>query len=122
MRVEDYKAGTVFSDAVCYSYWFVDVHRDGEPAKIEYLCHENTPTIPLSSMIAKDFTNLLMAGRCISTDRDTNSAIRVKASCMAMGEAAGVAAAMACTDKVGVRAIDVQKLRDTLRNKGAIVD
>ena len=121
MRVEDYKAGTVFSDAVCYSYWFVDVHRDGEPAKIEYLCHENTPTIPLSAMIAKDFTNLLMAGRCISTDRDTNSAIRVKASCMAMGEAAGAAAAEILKSGADAHHAPVEKIRQLLHRTGAVV-
>ena len=121
MSVEDYCAGTVFEDSDCYSYWVVDIHRDGKPAYIKYITHDRTPTIRLSAMISKDFSNLMMAGRCVSSDRETNSALRVKASCMAMGQAAATAAAIAVQSSVNVRDISIEKLKEILDHQGAII-
>ena len=121
MNVEDYCAGKIFEDSVCYSYWFVDIHREGQAAYIQYITHEHTPTIRLSAMISKDLPNLMMAGRCVSSDRETNSSLRVKASCMAMGQAAGTAAAIAVADGVDVRFVCVEKVKNTLDQNGAII-
>jgi len=121
MNVKDYCSGKVFEDSVCYSYWFVDIHRDNDPTIIKYITHDKTPTIRLSSMISKKYKNLLMAGRCISTDRETNSAIRVKASCMAMGEAIATAAAIAIKDNVCVEDVSLEKLKNILKENGAII-
>ena len=120
MNSEDYINGKVFDDSVCYTYWFVDIHRDNMPAYIQYITHENTPTVRLSAMISKDFSNLLMAGRCISSDRETNSAIRVKASCMAMGQAAATAAAVAILNNIEVSKVSVSEVINTLDKEGAI--
>jgi hypothetical protein len=51
--------------------------------------------IPLRSLIAKDVDGLLMAGRCISGDFIAHSSYRVTGNSVAMGEAAGKAAAEA---------------------------
>ena len=121
MQVEDYWNGRIFEDSVCYSYWFVDIHREGQAAYIRYIDHDRTPTIRLSSMISADFTNLMMAGRCVSSDRETNSSLRVKASCMAMGQAAGTAAAVAIRDGVEVSCVSVPKVLSELEAAGAII-
>ena len=121
MQVEDYWNGRVFEDSVCYSYWFVDIHREGQAAYIRYIDHDRTPTIRLSAMISRDFSNLMMAGRCVSSDRETNSSLRVKASCMAMGQAAATAAAVAIRDGVEVSQVSVQKVLSQLDAAGAII-
>jgi hypothetical protein len=121
MKVEDYCAGRVFEDSVCYSYWFVDIHRDGQPAFIQYITHEKTPTIRLSAMISRDISNLMMAGRCVSSDRETNSSLRVKASCMAMGQAAGTAAAVAVRNGLDAAKVPADAVREALDQNGAII-
>lgn len=121
MNAADYCRGKVFEDSVCYSYWFVDIHRDGQPSQIRYITHPRTHTIRLTAMISRDFSNLMMAGRCVSSDRETNSALRVKASCMAMGEAAATAAAIAISDGVALTDISLDKLKETLDRNGAII-
>ena len=121
MQVEDYWNGRVFEDSVCYSYWFVDIHREGQAAYIRYIDHDRTPTIRLSAMISRDYSNLMMAGRCVSSDRETNSSLRVKASCMAMGQAAATAAAVAIRDGVEVSQVSVQKVLSQLDAAGAII-
>ena len=121
LKSEDYCAGRVFEDSVCYSFWFVDIHREGQAAYIRYITHGNTPTIRLSNLISKDVPNLMMAGRCISSDRETNSALRVKASCMAMGQAAGTAAAMAAREGMDPRDVQAEQLLKILDENGAII-
>ena len=121
MNVDDYYNGKVFEDSVCYSYWFVDIHREGQAAYIKYITHDKTPTIRLSSMISGDVSNLMMAGRCVSSDRETNSSLRVKASCMAMGQAAGTAAAIAVRDGVDPGKVPADKVKQTLDQTGAII-
>ena len=121
MNVDDYCAGKVFEDSVCYSYWFVDIHREGQAAYIQYITHDKTPTIRLSAMISKDLSNLMMAGRCVSSDRETNSTQRVKASCMAMGQAAGTAAAIAVRDRADARLVSAEEVKQTLDKNGAII-
>jgi hypothetical protein len=121
MNVDDYFSGKQYEDSICYTFWFVDVHKDGEPSEIVYLRHENTPSVRLSAMISGEYDNLMMAGRCISSDRKTNSAIRVKASCMAMGEAIGTAAAFAIENNVKPKDISIDGLRRRLSQNGAIV-
>lgn len=121
MNSEDYRAGTVFEDSVCNSFWFVDIHREGQGAYIQYITHGKTPTIRLSSMISRDLSNLMMAGRCVSSDRETNSALRVKASCMAMGEAAGTAAALALRLGIPVGTLPAEIVKSALDAGGAIV-
>ena len=79
------------------------------------------PGIPYGALAARDFDNLMMAGRNASGDRRAQSAFRVQASCMAMGQAAGTAAAMAVRQGTTAADADVQALRERLAERGAIV-
>jgi len=91
---EDYTSGRVFADAICNAFYPVDLHtKDG--VKPKPLTPGTVPKVPLSALIPKGSANLIVAGRCVSSDRLANSGLRVQASCMAMGQAAGAAAALA---------------------------
>jgi hypothetical protein len=72
-------------------------------------------------LIPKGSRRLLVAGRCISGDTDSISAIRVQAPCMAMGQAAGVAAFIAARNNVHVRDVDINDIKNRLVEIGAIV-
>jgi 2-polyprenyl-6-methoxyphenol hydroxylase-like FAD-dependent oxidoreductase len=78
--------------------------------------------IPYRSLLAKEFSNLLVAGRCISVDHRTHHATKEIPSCMATGEAAGTAAALAAQSGVRPKYLDVRTLQDKLREHGAILD
>jgi len=121
---EDYVRGVVTEDAVCYSFYPIDIHRgkdEGKPLDNEYLTQGRVPGIPYGSLVAKGFDNLMMAGRIASGDRRAQSAYRIQATCMAMGEAAGTAAALAVKAGVGADKVDVHALRKTLSDNGVIV-
>ena len=77
--------------------------------------------IPYRTMVPLKVENLLVAGRSISATRLANGAARPTAQCMALGEAAGIAAAMCVKEGVTPRNIDVQKLRAVLVENGAVI-
>jgi glycine/D-amino acid oxidase-like deaminating enzyme len=78
--------------------------------------------IPYRSLQAREVSNLLVAGRHISVDHPTHNATKEIPPCMATGEAAGTAAAMALQGGCALAEVDVPALRDRLRGAGAIVD
>ena len=63
--------------------------------------------------------NVLVAGRCISTDRSMQASIRVMPGCYITGQAAGIAAALAVAADGRVRDIAVPNLQRLLRDAGA---
>lgn len=124
VTVEDYAGGRKYEDAVCQSYYPIDLHRhnaeDGTLYNI-YLDENTIPAIPYGALLPKGIKDWLMAGRCISGDRLAQSAYRVKASCMAMGQAAGAAAALSALKGIDTRDIDLKELKSVLQKFGAIV-
>jgi hypothetical protein len=117
---EDYVQARVFDDAVCYSLYYIDVHTD-HGVEHEFLPPGRIPTIPLSALVPQGTEGLLVAGRSVSSDRLANSALRVEASCMAMGQAAGAAAALGVQLDTPSRQVPIDALRSLLREHDAIV-
>jgi len=77
--------------------------------------------IPYRSLLPKEFSNLLVAGRCISVDHRVHHATKEIPPCMATGEAAGTAAALAVRNGVGPKQLEVKLLQQQLENGGAIL-
>jgi len=120
ITVQDYTSGRHFEDAVSYAFYPVDLHtRTG--VKPKPLKRGIVPTVPISSLIPKDSKNIIVAGRCISSDRLANSALRVQAACMGMGQAAGATAALAVRNKTTPSSVPLEKIHGLLRDHNAIV-
>ena len=120
ITVQDYTSGRHFEDAVSYAFYPVDLHtRTG--VKPKPLKRGIVPTVPLSSLIPKGSKNIIVAGRCISSDRLANSALRVQAACMGMGQAAGATAALAAQNKTTPSSVPLDKIHELLREHNAIV-
>lgn len=77
--------------------------------------------IPYGSLQAREFTNLLTAGRSISVDHRVHHATKEIPACMATGEAAGTAAALAVRRDVSPAVLPVSELQDVLVSNGAIL-
>ena len=120
MDRDRYLSGYIYDDAISYVYYPVDVHHMSgiRHDKIEKY---KVPTIPYRALIPKGSRHILVAGRTVSSDRDTNSAVRVQAPCMAMGTATGVAAAITATQNIGVANVNYNELASALRKLGATV-
>lgn len=123
ITMEDYISGKFYEDSICYSFYPIDRHKDGDKGIFQiFLADGIVPKIPLSALMPKGISNLYVAGRCASGDRNANSAYRVKASCMAMGQAAGAAAAVAIHENHGItRGIELAHVKQILLNNNAIV-
>jgi len=120
ITADDYTSGRVFKDAVCYAFYPVDLHtRSG--VKPKPLARGTVPTIPLSALVPKGSLDLLVAGRCVSSDRLANSGLRVQASCMAMGQAAGATAALAARKNTTPLKVPLKDIREMLHKHGAII-
>lgn len=93
LTAEDHAQARKFPDAIARNRYPVDIHLD------KGVIHERYPEnefhdIPYGCIVAKGLANLLVAGRCISADFVAQSAIRIQPVCRALGEAAGIAAAL----------------------------
>ncbi len=107
-----------FDDAIAVASYPIDIHRPGDEGCTLIWCGD-CYDIPYRSLLPVKVENLLVAGRCISTTHEAMGAIRVMATCMAMGEAAGRAARMAVRQGIPPTQIDVAQLRAELRASGA---
>ena len=103
-----------------YSFYPIDLH-DKDGIRPKPLSEGVVATVPLRALIPQDSHNLLVAGRCVSSDRLANSALRVQASSMAMGQAAGAVAALAVRTESDPRDIAIEELTKLLEANGAIV-
>lgn len=125
LTVEDYLNRRSFDDEIARNSYWLDFHGRNDlldsfpPEKLRYTVGE-THGIPWRCLIPVGIDNLLVAGRCISMEQAVLASIRVMPNCLAMGEAAGIGAAMAAKDGVGVRAVDVADIRSKIKKGEAI--
>ncbi|WP_138994521.1 FAD-dependent oxidoreductase [Larkinella sp. C7] len=101
---EDLAMGARHQDAVVRPTFGVDIHAsDRKTNETETISRGGIKMIPydipLRALIAKDVDGLMMAGRCISGDFTAHASYRVTGNAVAMGEAAGVVAALAAKSK-----------------------
>ena len=79
-------------------------------------------TIPYRALIPSGVSNMLVAGRCISSDHGAQASYRIMPTVCCIGEAAGSAIAIANKTKSTVREVNTDTLRATLKANGAFVD
>ena len=116
----DYVTGKLFDDAVSYSYYPIDVH-DENGVVPDHLKEGVVPTVPIRALIPKNSRNFLVAGRCVSSDRLANSALRVQASCMGMGQAAGATAVLANLQNKTPLEVSIKDIRQLIGEHGGII-
>lgn len=137
LTLDDYLACRTFPDDIARSAYFIDLHAvtsetaaraksisDGENEKAERKHYALAPGqshgIPYRCLLPQGIENLLVAGRSLSADRAVQGATRVMPFCFAMGEAAGLAAAIAAQKHEGrVRDVDTNELQTRLLAQGA---
>lgn len=130
LSLEDWLARRAFDDEICRNAYFIDLHTTAEEARKKQLVDiekrfeqykaGESHGIPYRCLTPKGLPNVLVAGRNISVERVVHGSIRVMPVCLAMGEAAGMAAAKAASKSTpDVHAVDVAELRASLRAVGA---
>ena len=110
-----------FDDAIARCGAPIEDHHAGNDTVWQYLPDGATYGIPYRCLLPQDIEGVLVVGRCLSAEHDAHASVRSMGQCMAMGQAAGMAAVMANTNNKMPHDVDVQKLRDNLRKAGAVV-
>jgi len=128
LNLEDFKARAVFDDEIGRYSYPVDIHPPSPDVKdfkvfedefnnLRYGKGENYG-IPYRILTAKGLDNVLVAGRCVSSDRYVQSSIRVMPGCYITGQAAGAAACIAVESNTHIRGFDVKILQKKLKDIG----
>lgn len=117
----DVLEGRKFDDSIAQCPYPIDIHDpQGPRGRLEGI-HADHYEIPYRCLVPRDVENLLVAGRPISADHEGAASARVIPPCYATGQAAGTAASLAIRQGVTPRDVDVDQLRTTLSEQGAIV-
>jgi Dehydrogenases (flavoproteins) len=114
----EYLEATRFPDAISRGCHPVDIHSaDSTNQLCQFL--KDAAFVPYRCLIAPDFPNLLVGGRAFSADGVASASVRVQASVMGLGQAAGAAAGLCAQTGVDVCAVDIAQLRAVLTGWGA---
>ncbi|HIW74501.1 MAG TPA: FAD-dependent oxidoreductase [Firmicutes bacterium] len=122
LTAEDIAAGRKFPDVVAHNVNFCfDTHNPaggGQAEDLEAARDTRPYDIPYRCLLPRKVKNLLAAGRCISGTHKAHSSYRVMNICMALGEAAGIAAALSARKGVSPGQVDVREIQAALAGKG----
>ncbi len=119
---EDCRSFTKFGDGIAACNYDIDIHNpEGTGTSHYYFPVGEYYTVPYRSLIPKGADNLLVAGRCISSDHGAQASYRIMPTVCTLGQAAGEAAAMAVSADIRPIDIDTAELRARLRKGGAFI-
>ncbi|MCC3371830.1 FAD-dependent oxidoreductase [Cohnella sp. REN36] len=119
---EDVTAGRKFEDVIARSGYPIDIHDpSGKGVTAAWISGDGAYDIPYRCLVSADRRNLLAAGRCISTTHEALATTRLTPSCMATGQAAGAAAALAARSGVDAADVDLAELQAMLRKERAAI-
>lgn len=108
-----------FEDSICVSAFPIDIHAPkGELLELEPNQLSKKYEIPLRCLIPKNIDQLIVSGRCISATHEANASLRVTPSAMAIGEAAGVLAAISSLRNMAPRCVDYKDVQLQLIKQG----
>ncbi|MBE6645058.1 MAG: FAD-dependent oxidoreductase [Ruminococcaceae bacterium] len=111
-----------FEDGIAACNYDIDIHNpEGSGTSHYYFGPGEYYTIPYRALIPKGVDNMLVAGRCISSDHGAQASYRIMPTVITLGEAAGTALALAKKAGVMPREVDIAELQKTLREKGAFI-
>lgn len=120
---DDFLENARFDDAVAHCGWARENHDpETRASDWEWLPDGGHYDIPFRSLVVRDLENALVAGRCASASHEVQASMRVIGTAFAMGEAAGVAGAMAASESDGgPRDLNVERIQSRLATRGAFL-
>lgn len=120
LTTDDVLEGRKFSDVIARCSYPIDIHNpEGTGTLLKRLPPGEAYDIPIRCLLPEGIEGLLVAGRCISGTHEALSSYRVMPACMAMGQAAGVCAALAAKNGKSPRSVPVADVQRELIRQGA---
>ncbi len=117
LTLEDLQTNTRHEDAIATGCWFLDIHPPETTLDKPFTGSGFQPKpydISYRTLVPQNLSNLLVAGRCHSASSEASASSRVTATAMALGEAAGCAAALAIKSNRDVALVEGVKVREQL--------
>jgi len=115
LTAEDVLGARKFPDGIARCAYPIDIHSPtGSGTVIREVPEGDYYEIPYRCLAPLGVDNLLVAGRCISATHEAQASLRVMPQCFAMGEAAGLAAALSIQRSIPPREVDAAELRREL--------
>ena len=120
---DDVLSSRKHDDGIACSAWPIEIHSAGAGRGTEWVWYDDGEyyNIPLRTLIPLEVENLLVSGRSLSATHVAHATARSSGTCMAMGEAAGIAIAVALKDGTPLRKVDITKVQSELLRNGAII-
>ncbi len=122
LTLDDLEKTTRYDDAIATGCWFLDVHPQKTTTDKPFTGSGFQPKpydISFKTLVPKTVGNLLVAGRCHSASKDAAASSRVTVTAIAMGEAAGCAAALAVKHRTETASLEGTKVREGLARTNA---
>ncbi len=119
LTAEDIINGCNFDDGTVVATSQIDFHSLSKEGNTGWRKRVAPYSIPFRCLYSRDFANLLVAGKCISTDQIAHSSCRMTPTCCGMGQTVGIAAAMAVqTELSNIRDLPVKELQSEMVQAG----
>ncbi len=115
LETADLENGACFPDAIARATWPMELRESNRGPRLRYPVGGRSADIPLRCLRARDIDTLFVAGRCLASSHEAQASVRVMGTCLATGEAAGIAAAL-CAAGRSVEAAAVISERERFRN------
>jgi len=111
-----------FQDGIARGAYPIDIHDPkGGNTQFTFIQEGGSYAVPYRCLIPEGSENLIVAGRCISTTGQALGSVRLMACCMAQGQAAGTAGALAVRGDINPAVVDIRQLREKLIDEGAVL-
>lgn len=120
LNQDDVLNGAKFPDSIAKGCFPIDIHSPGDQTNV-WTELKDAYDVPYRALCPAGLSNLLVAGRCISATHEALASVRVQSHCMATGQAAGVAAAIAASQDIANREVKYSELSSELLAQRAVV-
>jgi len=111
-----------FPDTIAKGAHTIDIHHSDSIDQNEFVLLRRPYNVPFRCLVPQGSVNVVTAGRSLSADGPGFGSVRVMATCMAMGQGAGIAASLAVTHGMTMSDVDFDMLRTALIEQDAIID
>ncbi|GFG53289.1 FAD-dependent oxidoreductase [Mycolicibacterium agri] len=118
---DDVRSGARFDDGIACCAWPMETHGVDQSVTWEWLRPGVFYQIPLRSLLPRTIDGIMVAGRSLSADPVAHASARVSAPCMAMGEAAGLTAAISARTAKPPASVPSEYVCHELRQRGAFL-
>jgi len=122
LQQDDILVPKAFPDTIAKGAHVIDIHASDSNEQNGLVIPRQEYNVPFRCLVPRGSVNLVTAGRCLSADGPGFGSVRVMATCMAMGQGAGTAAALSLKHGYGMSSMNFEHLRQTLVEQGAVVD